>query len=85
MEEVALEVVAREDLAQEAAQDVLVGAGMEATSHYVPTVERMGSKSLSTASHYQQMLVKSRQTLLMGILCMKRRWNDKYQGMLVVA
>ncbi len=54
MEEVALEAVAREELAQEAAQDVRVGAGMEATSHYVPTVERMGSTTLTTASCYQR-------------------------------
>jgi hypothetical protein len=40
MEEVALEAVAREELAQEAAQDIRVGAGMEATSHYVPTAEK---------------------------------------------
>jgi hypothetical protein len=41
MDEMALEVVAREELAQEVAQDVCGGAGMEATSHYVPTAERM--------------------------------------------
>jgi hypothetical protein len=40
MEEVALEAVAQEELVQEAAQDVGVGARMEATSHYVPTAER---------------------------------------------
>ncbi len=39
IEEVALEAVAREELAQEAAQDVHVGARMEATFHYVPTAE----------------------------------------------
>jgi hypothetical protein len=54
MEEVALEVVALEELAQEAAQDVCMGAGMEATSHYVPTAERMGSASLMTASCYHK-------------------------------
>jgi hypothetical protein len=54
MEEVALEAVVREELAQEAAQDVRVGAGMEATSHYVPTAERMGSTTLTTASCYQR-------------------------------
>jgi hypothetical protein len=39
-EEVALEAVAREELAQEAAQDVCMGTGMEAAPHYVPTVEK---------------------------------------------
>ncbi len=53
MEEVALEAVTQEELAQEGAQDVRVGAGIEATSYYVPTAERMGSTSLTTASSYQ--------------------------------
>ncbi len=81
----ALEVVALEELVQDAAQDVRVGAGMAATSHYVPTAERMGSTSLMTASHYQQMQAKSQQTSSMGSLCMRRRWNDKDRGMLVIA
>ncbi len=58
MEEVALEAVAWEELAQEVAQDVCVGTEMEATSHYVPTAERIGSKSLTTASHYQRTQAK---------------------------
>ncbi len=53
MEEVALEAMIREELAQEGAQDVHVGAGIKATSHYAPTAERMGSTSLTTASSYQ--------------------------------
>ncbi len=69
MEKVALEAVAWEELAHEAAQDVCVGAGMETTSHYVPTVERIGSTSLTTASRYQQTRGKIRQTSLMGSLC----------------
>jgi hypothetical protein len=85
MEEVALEAVAREELVQQAAQDVCIGTGMEATSHYVPTAERMGSTSLTTASCYQRTRAKSRQTSLMGSLCMSRRWNDKDQGKLVIA
>ncbi len=84
-EEVALEAVAWEELVQEATQDVCMGAGMEATSHYVPTVEKMGSTSLTTTSRYQQTQEKSRQTSLMGSLCMRRRWNDKDSGMVVVA
>ncbi len=52
-EEVALEAVAQEELAQEVAQDIRMGTGMEATSHYVPTAEKMGITSLTTASHYQ--------------------------------
>ncbi len=48
----AMEVVAQEELAQEATQDVGMGARMEATSHYVPTVERTGCTSLTTALRY---------------------------------
>jgi hypothetical protein len=46
--------VAQEELAQEATQDVCVGAGMEETSRYVPTAERMGSTTLTTDSCYQR-------------------------------
>ncbi len=53
IEEVALEAMTREELAQEGAQDVHVGTGIEAIFHYVPTAERMGSTSLTTASSYQ--------------------------------
>jgi hypothetical protein len=53
-EEVALDAAALEELAQEAAQDVGMGARMEAASHHVPTAERMGSTSLMTGSCYQQ-------------------------------
>ncbi len=81
----ALEAVALGELAQEAAQDIGVGARMEATSHYVPTAERMGSTSLTTASCYQQVQTRSKQTSLMGSLCMRRRWNDKDRGKIVIA
>ncbi len=74
-------MVAQEQLVQEATQDVGVGAQMEATSHYLPTVERTGCAILTTALGYQQMRAKSQQTSLMGGLCINRRWNDKKPGL----
>jgi hypothetical protein len=50
-----------------------------------PHCKKMGSTSLTTASRYQQMRANSRQTSLMGSLCMRRRWNDKERGMVVIA
>jgi hypothetical protein len=85
MEEMALEAVALEEMANEAAQGIGVGARMEATSHYVPTVGRMGSTSLMAASCYQQTRVRSQQISLMGSLCMRRRWDDKDWGKIVIA
>jgi hypothetical protein len=73
-------VVAQEELAQGATQDVGMGARMEATSHYVPTAKRMGRTSLTTVLRYQQTQARSRQTSLMGGLCIKRRPNDKDWG-----
>jgi hypothetical protein len=82
---VALEAVALEELAQEVAQDVGMGARMEGTSHYVSTAERMGSTSLTTASCYQRMRARSWQISLMGSFCVRRRWNDMDQGKIVIA
>jgi hypothetical protein len=50
-----------------------------------PHCGKMRRTSLTTASHYQQTRAKSQQTSLMGSLCMKRRWNDKDWGTLVIA
>ncbi len=57
-----------------------MGAGMEATSHYVPTVERMGSTSLTTDSCYQQMWGKKPANFIDGKFVYEKKVEQQGPG-----